>query len=166
MTTGHSYGAAIANLAALDLRNRGLTVDLVSSQDRSICSAGLYTMQATFGAPRVGNSVFADKLNRQDGAKRADGTEYGRNYRIVHDLDPIPNLPWAKMGLVPLYQHTEPSYFIKAPSLQVPQPNDIEIRTGPDTDNKNAQMNSAGVEAHRFYMNAISACPGPIAAQH
>jgi hypothetical protein len=30
IATGHSYGAALAHFAALDLRNRGFTVDLVS----------------------------------------------------------------------------------------------------------------------------------------
>jgi hypothetical protein len=79
-------------------------------------------------------------------------------------MDPIPNLPWMTLGGLPLYQHTVPSYFIKAPSLQTPQANDIEIRSGPDRDTENAGFNSAGTAAHRFYMNAISACPGPVAA--
>lgn len=76
--TGHSLGAAIANLAAAELitRKRVATIN------------GLYT----FGQPRAGNSSFSAWFNSQ---------MLARSFRFVHDNDIVPHVPPAAMA----YQH-------------------------------------------------------------
>lgn len=65
--TGHSRGGAIATLAAKALKKEGIPPTAVY----------------TFGAPRVGNSAFANN--------------YGidQHYRVENDLDIVPQLPPA-----------------------------------------------------------------------
>ena len=67
--TGHSLGGALAVLLAATLLESGVPV------------AGLYT----FGAPRVGNSRFAERLNQE----LADAA----HWRIVNENDLVPHLP-------------------------------------------------------------------------
>ncbi|MDE2098217.1 MAG: lipase family protein [Patescibacteria group bacterium] len=66
--TGHSLGAALAVLCALEFEKMGLPVAWVF----------------TFGQPRVGNDVFASIYNSSLG---------GRTFRIVNAGDPVPLMP-------------------------------------------------------------------------
>jgi len=76
--TGHSLGAAIADLAAAELITRKLVASI----------NGLYT----FGQPRAGNSSFSVWLNSQ---------MLACSFRFVHDNDIVPHVPLAAMA----YQH-------------------------------------------------------------
>ncbi|KAJ4374048.1 hypothetical protein N0V83_002787 [Neocucurbitaria cava] len=71
--TGHSLGAAIATLAAAQLRNSGYTVALYN-----------------FGSPRVGGTKISSYITNQPGG----------NYRVTHWNDPVPKLPLLTMGYV------------------------------------------------------------------
>ncbi|KAG9257759.1 Alpha/Beta hydrolase protein [Emericellopsis atlantica] len=66
VATGHSLGAAVATLAAAQLRNDGIPVDLY-----------------TYGSPRAGNDVLSDYISNQAGPE----------FRITHLDDPVPRLP-------------------------------------------------------------------------
>ncbi|KAJ5246253.1 mono and diacylglycerol lipase precursor [Penicillium chermesinum] len=70
---GHSLGAAVATLAAADLRIHGHL------------EATLYA----FAAPRVANLALAKVITAQ-----------GKNYRFTHTKDPVPKLPLLSMGYV------------------------------------------------------------------
>lgn len=72
--TGHSLGAALASLAAADLRTLNHRVDAV------------YTM----GEPRVGNVAYAKWYGR---------TFRGRAFRVVHAADVVPHLPPQLYGV-------------------------------------------------------------------
>ncbi len=76
--TGHSLGAALANLAAAKL----LKDEMVES------IKGLYT----FGQPRTGTRTFADWF---------DGEMKPQTYRFVNHHDIVPHVP-----LPPLYMHS------------------------------------------------------------
>ncbi|KAF1808669.1 alpha/beta-hydrolase [Eremomyces bilateralis CBS 781.70] len=69
--TGHSLGAAVATLAAADMRTMGLDISLY-----------------TFGAPRVGDSSLSTFISNQPGG----------NYRLTHGSDLIPQLPPLLFG--------------------------------------------------------------------
>lgn len=73
VVTGHSLGAAIATLAAAQLRNSGYTVALYN-----------------FGSPRVGGTKISSYITNQPGG----------NYRVTHWNDPVPKLPLLTMGYV------------------------------------------------------------------
>jgi hypothetical protein len=70
--TGHSLGAAVATVAAMDARMHGRTVRKVY----------------TFGSPLVGNEAFANMFNKL--AK--DDCVDPPSWRIVHHDDPVPHL--------------------------------------------------------------------------
>lgn len=66
-TTGHSLGAGLATLAALDIQyNTGKEVACY-----------------TYGSPKVGNRAFADSYNRR----------VPKTYRIVNRFDVVPLIP-------------------------------------------------------------------------
>ena len=67
--TGHSLGGALAVLLAATLMETGIKV------------SGLYT----FGAPRVGDEEFANRLN--------DELSDGAHWRVVNEEDLVPHLP-------------------------------------------------------------------------
>ena len=68
--TGHSLGGALAVLLAATMRESNLPVD------------GLYT----FGAPRVGDKSFADRLDR--------ALEGAAHWRVVNEGDLGPHVPF------------------------------------------------------------------------
>ncbi|EXJ92291.1 hypothetical protein A1O3_00841 [Capronia epimyces CBS 606.96] len=70
VSTGHSLGAALATLAAADLRNGGYGVSLY-----------------TYGSPMVGNIALATFITAQDA-----------NFRITHANDLVPKLPGYGLG--------------------------------------------------------------------
>ncbi|KAE8349883.1 Mono and diacylglycerol lipase [Aspergillus coremiiformis] len=83
VVVGHSLGAAIASLAAADLRTKGY-------------DAILYA----YAAPRVANPALAQFITQQ-----------GNNYRFTHLDDPVPKLPLLSMDYVhisPEYYITAP----------------------------------------------------------
>ncbi|KUJ19592.1 alpha/beta-hydrolase [Mollisia scopiformis] len=82
--TGHSIGAAIATLAAAELRSMNYSVDTY-----------------TFGSPRVGDTAFATFVTDQAPA-------LGNNYRMTHFNDPVPQIPPTWIG----YEHTTPEYWL------------------------------------------------------
>ncbi|KAJ5932283.1 hypothetical protein N7516_006772 [Penicillium verrucosum] len=85
VVVGHSLGAAIATLAAADLRGKGYP------------SAKLYA----YASPRVANAALAKYITAQ-----------GNNYRFTHTKDPVPKLPLLSMGYVhvsPEYWITSPN---------------------------------------------------------
>jgi hypothetical protein len=69
--TGHSLGAALALLTALELRQSGVSLNMYN-----------------FGNPRVGNDEFYDWV-------KASGDV---NYRVVHDNDIVPHTPPNSFG--------------------------------------------------------------------
>lgn len=69
---GHSLGGALASLNADSLTGR------------HVAPVSLYT----FGAPRVGDGVFARSLTR-----RLQGDSAPRVYRVFHASDPVPMIP-------------------------------------------------------------------------
>lgn len=73
VVVGHSLGAAVATLAAADIRTKGHP------------SAKLYA----YASPRVANPALAKHITAQDG-----------NYRFSHIDDPVPKLPLLTMGYV------------------------------------------------------------------
>ncbi|KAG5471958.1 hypothetical protein CUR178_02623 [Leishmania enriettii] len=75
LVTGHSFGAALALLAAVDLQGHVLRVFFVS---KPIVS--LYT----FGMPRVGNRAFAEWA--------AAVLSRGSHYRVTSGRDPVPRM--------------------------------------------------------------------------
>lgn len=79
---GHSLGASLATLAAMELRVEfGIPVGPVY----------------LFGAPRVGNRLFAEAF---EAAAEGQGARPAA-WRVIHSLDPVPRIPLAFMG----YQH-------------------------------------------------------------
>jgi hypothetical protein len=68
--TGHSLGAAIAQLAAMDLLKAGYGVSLY-----------------TFGEPRVGTKEFSAFTNSKL-----------ETWRLVHDTDEVPHIPFQSMN--------------------------------------------------------------------
>ena len=75
--TGHSLGAALANLCSAYFVEAGRKV------------SGLYT----FGCPRVGDQTFADEMNR---------TLYRQHYRYVNNNDTVTRVPPRSFG----YSHS------------------------------------------------------------
>lgn len=72
-TTGHSLGAALAQLASMELTARGITV------------SGMYN----FGQPRTGNAAYATFSTK---------TFPSSTYRHVHYADPVPHVPPPAAG--------------------------------------------------------------------
>ena len=87
-TTGHSYGAALAALCALDLQFAFPT---------------LYIQAALFGCPRVGNKAFAEAYNQ-----RVPNT-----LRVENGNDLVTKIPFALMG----YRHVGIRLHIGMPRL-------------------------------------------------
>jgi triacylglycerol lipase len=84
--TGHSLGAAVATLLAVELHLRNPSADI---------------SLVTFGSPKVGDSTFTKPFNESK----------IKSCRIFNSLDHIPQLPPALLG-IPKYRHIdEPLYF-------------------------------------------------------
>ena len=79
-TTGHSLGAALANLAAVDLVKAGYEVSMYN-----------------FGQPRVGNKAYAAYAN----------AILPEQYRVTHYKDIVPHVPGDAMGF---YHTTQEVY--------------------------------------------------------
>jgi predicted lipase len=71
IVVGHNLGGAIAVLASVDI------IDIFGSRG--------FHFVFTFGQPRVGNTNFAECLNKK--------LENKNSFRFVHYADPIPHFP-------------------------------------------------------------------------
>ena len=134
--TGHSIGAAIATLAAAELRAMNYTADTY-----------------TFGSPRVGNEAFAEFVTNQ-------APQLGHNYRMTHFNDPVPMLPPVFLG----YEHTSPEYWLAngTATRNDYTASQVIVCQGIGNDKCNAGVglfNSDG-DAHNHYLGNISACEG------
>ncbi|KAB8068796.1 Alpha/Beta hydrolase protein [Aspergillus leporis] len=126
--TGHSYGAALAALAATALRNTGLTVDLY-----------------TYGQPRIGNLELAEHITNQN---------KGGNYRVTHTDDIVPNLPPKLIG----YHHSSPEYWITSSDDVTVTKDDVREIVGIDSREGNDGTAGLSTKAHRWYFVYISQC--------
>lgn len=88
-TTGHSLGAAVNNLAMVDLTKEGWTIE--ESYD--------------FGKPRTGDEAFAAIFNDQF---------QGRAWRMTHSRDPIPHLPPADLIVDWHFEHVYPEVYYRS----------------------------------------------------
>ena len=132
VVTGHSLGAAIAELAAAEIKKAGTPADLY-----------------TFGSPRVSGAALADFVSNQG---------MGSIYRVTHLNDPVPRLPPTALGFV----HVRPEYYISSGNTVVPTPADITEFTGSNDLRGNAGNNPLALDltAHGRYIDNIGACGG------
>ena len=135
--TAHSLGGAIATLAAADFR-------------RWKTYYAEKTELFTFGSPRIGNMKTAEFLTLQS----------TKSYRVTATDDPVPRLPWHKLG----YFHMSPEYWIHD-NLQHPSASDIKWVIGYYNEAGNSGANadrithlSYNMESHRHYFGSISQC--------
>lgn len=135
VVTGHSIGAAVATLAATELRNLGYELDLY-----------------TYGSPLVGNKAFAEFASAQGSG----------NYRMTHLNDPVPQLPPTWIGYEhtsPEYWLSDGNATTEDYGT-----GDIVVCEGIGNDGCNAGTGLLPIdgEAHNHYLGLISACQGPI----
>ncbi|EHA28261.1 lipase [Aspergillus niger ATCC 1015] len=126
--TGHSYGAALAAVAATVLRNAGYTLDLYN-----------------FGQPRIGNLALADYIT---------GQNMGSNYRVTHTDDIVPKLPPELLG----YHHFSPEYWITSGNDVTVTTSDVTEVVGVDSTAGNDGTLLDSTTAHRWYTIYISEC--------
>ncbi|KAL2833185.1 mono and diacylglycerol lipase [Aspergillus pseudoustus] len=136
---GHSLGAAVATLAAADIRGR----------EGGQPSASLYA----FASPRVANTALAKYITAQN-----------NNYRFTHTNDPVPQLPTLSMG----YVHVSPEYWITAPDNATVRESEVEVLDGAVNWNGNTGTATvpdvpdvAEFDAHHWYFEEVDACLGP-----
>lgn len=127
ISVGHSLGGALATLAGAYMREAGHPVDIY-----------------TYGAPRVGNSVFATFVTE---------TQAGNEYRVTHTDDPVPKLPPMTTG----YRHLSPEYWITNEEVEVSAA-DVQVCNGYATLECNAGTMSANQTAHVWYFGHTSGC--------
>ncbi|KAE8153798.1 Alpha/Beta hydrolase protein [Aspergillus avenaceus] len=128
VVTGHSYGGALAALAATTLRNAGHTVQLYN-----------------YGQPRVGNTEFVQYATDQN---------KGSTYRVTHTNDLVPKLPPKLLG----YHHASPEYWISSGDDTTVTAGDVTEVTGIDSDKGNDGTSDSSTDAHRWYFVYISQC--------
>ncbi|TVY29314.1 Lipase, partial [Lachnellula hyalina] len=138
VVTGHSIGAAVGTLAAVELRSLNYSVDIY-----------------TYGSPRVGNEAFADFVTSQAPAQ-------GSNFRMTHVNDPVPQLPPTWVG----YQHTSPEYWLSSGNDTTEDygAQDVVVCEGVGDEGCNAGTGLVPIdgEAHNHYLGLIDVCQGPI----
>lgn len=152
VATGHSLGAAVATLAAAELRTQGYNVGLVSTKPRcptmglavQETSPVLTRRQYTYGSPMVGNNAFATFVTNQSGG----------NYRVTHANDIVPKLPGLLFG----YRHVSPEYWITSATNVAVTAADVQVSTGTLNLNGNGGTVESSLDDHGWYFNAISAC--------
>ncbi|KAE8149607.1 Alpha/Beta hydrolase protein [Aspergillus avenaceus] len=128
VVTGHSFGGALATIAAAVLRNLkiGGSVDMYD-----------------YGAPRIGNSEFAEYVSAQ-----------GANYRVTHANDIVPRLPPKMFG----FHQLSPEYWVHAGNGEAVGTGDVVMIDEADSKMGNRGADMPGVEAHKWYLGKIDAC--------
>ncbi|KAG5497695.1 hypothetical protein JKF63_03961 [Porcisia hertigi] len=149
LVTGHSLGAAMALLAAVEIRSRnfshtGLMQNSVqlggaASDDSHLVSLDLYT----FGEPRVGNREFANWS--------ASVLENGRQFRVTHARDPVPHVPPMCWGFTHVPQE-----------IWYPDDNDTVVycQDTPTTEDPHCSnsFNETVPADHDFYLGLCTRC--------
>jgi hypothetical protein len=72
LVTGHSLGAALATLTAIDMKNAGIS--------------NIFSYH--YGSPRIGNQAFMQYIKNV----------LPDAHRVVHDCDTVPHVPYEAMG--------------------------------------------------------------------
>jgi predicted lipase len=88
VVTGHSLGAAMATLLALDLLPHWTCIGSAGCVPSSV-------KLINFGSPRVGNEAFAAYASQVLGESDAEA-QGGGKYRLTHYRDVVPHLPWSR----------------------------------------------------------------------
>ncbi|PYH44052.1 lipase family protein [Aspergillus saccharolyticus JOP 1030-1] len=128
---GYSLGAAVATLAAADLRTRGY-------------QATLYA----YASPRVGNAALARYITNQ-----------GNNYRFTHTNDPIPKLPLLIMDYVhisPEYHILSGDNVTVRPQDVAVYEGYVNDAGNTGTGSPSLQ----GLSAHKWYFQLVDGCKG------
>ncbi|KAA8900830.1 Alpha/Beta hydrolase protein [Sphaerosporella brunnea] len=128
---GHSLGGAVAALAALEYH-----------------SLGWEPQVTTFGEPRVGNKGLAEFLD----ARFADGAYR----RVTHVNDPVPLLPFDRLG----YWPHQGEVFIGKTELP-PEKDDVWTCEGAMDESCSAGSGLTvwgGLESHRDYFHRLGLC--------
>lgn len=136
VVTGHSLGAAVANVAAANLR---------------AYFAGTTTMVDlyTFGSPRTGNGAFVEFLS---------DTTQGRAFRVTHTDDPFPRLP-PNSWLLGSYRHVEPEYWVtRANDTELATVEQVSVCEGTNNDDCNSGTDGFDTAAHLDYFGGIADC--------
>ncbi|KAJ5101724.1 hypothetical protein NUU61_003946 [Penicillium alfredii] len=132
VVVGHSLGAAVATLAAADLRGRGHP------------SAKLYA----YASPRVGNPALAKYITAQK-----------NNFRFSHTNDPVPKLPLLTMGYVhvsPEYYIKSPNNAtVRAGDIEV-----LEGDVNFDGNTGTGVPELTAFSAHHWYFEEADGCKG------
>ncbi|CAN8095158.1 unnamed protein product [Discula destructiva] len=129
--TGHSLGAAVATVAAVDFRVNGYPCDVY-----------------TVGSPRVGNLEFAEFVTAQTGAE----------YRATHYDDPVPRLPPIVLGF---YHTSPEYWLEAGPATNIDYTIDeIAICTGYANTTCNAGTSGLDANAHEYYFQYLSCDTG------
>ena len=93
LCTGHSLGAALSGLCALDMATGTDSGWLPRS------SGNLRVKMSNFGMPRVGNAAFASYFAQRVGVELLQAT------RVVHRYDIVPHLPLKDMPINERFHH-------------------------------------------------------------
>eukprot|EP00295_Goniomonas_pacifica_P009293 CAMPEP_0175831214 /NCGR_PEP_ID=MMETSP0107_2-20121207/14342_1 /TAXON_ID=195067 ORGANISM="Goniomonas pacifica, Strain CCMP1869" /NCGR_SAMPLE_ID=MMETSP0107_2 /ASSEMBLY_ACC=CAM_ASM_000203 /LENGTH=238 /DNA_ID=CAMNT_0017144231 /DNA_START=10 /DNA_END=726 /DNA_ORIENTATION=+ len=137
LVTGHSLGGAMASLC---------TLELARFSERRQMSLSLYT----FGAPRAGNSGFADLVN----------TVAPTYYRVVHKKDPVPRVPkfWFK------FKHAGTEVWLSSKYVLI-EPLFIERKLRPSGNRPKAHRLSTYFDLLRQHLvdNGLVTILGPLA---
>ncbi|PWY73008.1 mono and diacylglycerol lipase [Aspergillus heteromorphus CBS 117.55] len=135
VVVGHSLGAAVATLAAADLREQGYVATLYA-----------------FASPRVANPTLAKYITNQN---------KGANFRFTHTTDPVPNLPLQLMG----YAHVSPEYHITAPNNATVNASAVVVyQNGDDPKGNTGALGIPDlltIDAHHWYFERTDGCLGP-----
>lgn len=141
--TGHSLGAAISSLCAIDLRMN--MTEIVGRK-----TFLLYN----YGMPRVGNDYFADFFHGMFATQDAANPIYGRSghgvlWRVVNEDDVVPHVPPKMLG----FKHPPREVWRTASGSQVTYTNCDA--TGEDETCSN-DIFSNSIAAHSWYMGVPS----------
>uniref|UniRef100_A0A0W0GAW5 Fungal lipase-type domain-containing protein n=1 Tax=Moniliophthora roreri TaxID=221103 RepID=A0A0W0GAW5_MONRR len=133
ITTGHSLGGALSTLAAVSLQQR-------------YSDKGKEVRNYSYGAPRLGNRLFAEFVNDLLGE---------RSYRVVHARDGVPTMIPRTLG----YHHHGIEYW------QTVSPASSETtlqcsRTNGEDPRCSASVPSGGInEDHMVYFGIVATTP-------